>query len=213
MEVIITRAMNLVPCAIPLFLLTIVCTSCALTSGQIQQATSVQNQAVVFDIDGTLTSRVHAIRTARDGAAEAVQAYADAGCRIIYLSARVAAGIVTVSEKVKRDLVKLYRIPPERIAVTHLAVDHAAFRPRPAAEVEAVRARHRLPERFVLYAAASLPHKNHARLLKALKILKDGGDIDYVGASAVELVGPGESAGNYREIEIKDGAISVVKFR
>ncbi len=50
-------------------------------------------------------------------------------------------------------------------------------------------------------------------LAKALKILKDGGEIDYVGASAVELVGPGESAGNYREIEIKDGAISVVKFR
>jgi branched-chain amino acid transport system substrate-binding protein len=50
-------------------------------------------------------------------------------------------------------------------------------------------------------------------LAKALKILKDGGDIDYVGASAVELVGAGESAGNYREVEIKDGAISVVKFR
>jgi branched-chain amino acid transport system substrate-binding protein len=50
-------------------------------------------------------------------------------------------------------------------------------------------------------------------LEKALKILKDGGEIDYVGASAVELVGPGESAGNYREIEIKDGEISVVKFR
>jgi len=50
-------------------------------------------------------------------------------------------------------------------------------------------------------------------LAKALKILKDGGEIDYVGASAVELVGPGESAGNYREIEIKDGGISVVKYR
>ena len=50
-------------------------------------------------------------------------------------------------------------------------------------------------------------------LAKGLKILKDGGDIDYVGASAVELVGPGESAGNYREIEIKDGGISVVKYR
>jgi len=50
-------------------------------------------------------------------------------------------------------------------------------------------------------------------LAKALKILKDGGEIDYVGASAVELVGPGESAGNYREVEIKDGAISVVKYR
>ena len=31
-------------------------------------------------------------------------------------------------------------------------------------------------------------------LAKALQILADGGDIDYVGASAVELVGPGESA-------------------
>ena len=50
-------------------------------------------------------------------------------------------------------------------------------------------------------------------LEKALKILKDGGDIDYVGASAVELIGPGESAGNYREVEVKDGAISVVGYR
>jgi branched-chain amino acid transport system substrate-binding protein len=50
-------------------------------------------------------------------------------------------------------------------------------------------------------------------LAKALKILKDGGDIDYVGASAVELVGPGESAGNYREFEIKDGKIETVKYR
>jgi branched-chain amino acid transport system substrate-binding protein len=50
-------------------------------------------------------------------------------------------------------------------------------------------------------------------LAKALKILKDGGDIDYVGASAVELVGPGESAGNYREFVIKDGKIETVKYR
>ena len=40
-------------------------------------------------------------------------------------------------------------------------------------------------------------------LAKALKILEDGGEIDYVGATAVELIGPGESAGNYRQIEVK----------
>ena len=50
-------------------------------------------------------------------------------------------------------------------------------------------------------------------LAKALKIIADGGDVDYVGASAVELIGPGESAGNYRQVEIKDGAISVVGYR
>jgi branched-chain amino acid transport system substrate-binding protein len=38
---------------------------------------------------------------------------------------------------------------------------------------------------------------------KALEILANGGDVDYVGASAVELIGAGESAGNYREIEIR----------
>ena len=50
-------------------------------------------------------------------------------------------------------------------------------------------------------------------LAKGLQILKDGGDIDFVGASNVELVGSGESAGNYREIVVKDGKIETVRFR
>jgi branched-chain amino acid transport system substrate-binding protein len=50
-------------------------------------------------------------------------------------------------------------------------------------------------------------------LAKALEILAAGGDVDYIGASAVELIGPGESAGNYRQIEVKDGVISTVQFR
>jgi branched-chain amino acid transport system substrate-binding protein len=50
-------------------------------------------------------------------------------------------------------------------------------------------------------------------LAKGLEILKAGGEIDYVGASAVELIGPGESAGTYREIEVKDGKNTTVKFR
>jgi len=48
---------------------------------------------------------------------------------------------------------------------------------------------------------------------KALEIIADGGDIDYVGATAVELIGPGESAGNYREIVFEDGKITTVQFR
>ncbi len=48
---------------------------------------------------------------------------------------------------------------------------------------------------------------------KALKILAAGGEIDYVGATAVELIGAGESAGNYREIKIEGGEITTVRFR
>ena len=50
-------------------------------------------------------------------------------------------------------------------------------------------------------------------LAKALKILKDGGDVDYVGASAVELIGAGESAGNYREILVSGGKNTTARFR
>ena len=48
---------------------------------------------------------------------------------------------------------------------------------------------------------------------KAIKILRGGGEVDYVGASAVELIGAGESAGNYRQVEFKGGKIVVVGYR
>ncbi len=50
-------------------------------------------------------------------------------------------------------------------------------------------------------------------LAKGLELIAAGQDIDYVGASGVELIGPGESAGSYREIEVTDGKNETVKFR
>ncbi|MEM1301312.1 MAG: ABC transporter substrate-binding protein [Pseudomonadota bacterium] len=50
-------------------------------------------------------------------------------------------------------------------------------------------------------------------LAKGLEIIRAGGDIDYIGGSAVELVGPGEAAGSYREIEVTDGENKTVNFR
>jgi branched-chain amino acid transport system substrate-binding protein len=48
---------------------------------------------------------------------------------------------------------------------------------------------------------------------KALDLIAAGTDIDYVGASSVELIGPGESAGSFREYEFKDGKITTVGYR
>jgi branched-chain amino acid transport system substrate-binding protein len=50
-------------------------------------------------------------------------------------------------------------------------------------------------------------------LAKALELIAAGQDVNYEGASAVELIGPGESAGNYQEIEFKDGVYSTIGFR
>lgn len=48
---------------------------------------------------------------------------------------------------------------------------------------------------------------------KALEILANGGDIDLVGATGIELIGSGEAAGSYRVVEIKDGKFATVGYR
>ncbi|MFV2001946.1 MAG: ABC transporter substrate-binding protein [Paracoccaceae bacterium] len=50
-------------------------------------------------------------------------------------------------------------------------------------------------------------------LARGLEILAAGGEIDYAGGSDVELIGPGESGGTYREIEVMDGKIETVRYR
>jgi branched-chain amino acid transport system substrate-binding protein len=46
---------------------------------------------------------------------------------------------------------------------------------------------------------------------KALKILADGGEIDYVGAREIELIGPGETGGAYLEQVVQDGKFTTVE--
>ena len=91
-------------------------------------ATDVQSECVVFDIDGTLTPKVLSIKTAREGAATAVRAFADSGYLIVYLSARIPllqGGI--------RDWLEENGFPPGRLHLTESRddrKDHAAFKER-----------------------------------------------------------------------------------
>ena len=50
-------------------------------------------------------------------------------------------------------------------------------------------------------------------LAKALDLIAAGTDVDYEGATAVELIGPGESAGRYRQFEVKGAKNETVGFR
>jgi branched-chain amino acid transport system substrate-binding protein len=51
------------------------------------------------------------------------------------------------------------------------------------------------------------------QLAKGLRILANGGAIDYVGATNVELTGVGEAAGSYKEFEIQNKAFQTIRFR
>ncbi len=48
---------------------------------------------------------------------------------------------------------------------------------------------------------------------KALELIAAGTAINYEGASGVNLIGPGESAGRYRQFDIKGGKYETVTFR
>jgi branched-chain amino acid transport system substrate-binding protein len=50
-------------------------------------------------------------------------------------------------------------------------------------------------------------------LARGLQILADGGEIDYVGATNVELIGPGEAAGTYRHYTVTGSAYETVAFK
>ncbi len=50
-------------------------------------------------------------------------------------------------------------------------------------------------------------------LARGLELAAAGEDIDYVGATGVELIGPGEASGSYRVYEIEDLAEKVIEYR
>lgn len=49
-------------------------------------------------------------------------------------------------------------------------------------------------------------------LARGLEILAAGGEIDYQGATNVELIGFGEASGSFREFNVVDGAYATVQF-
>ncbi len=49
-------------------------------------------------------------------------------------------------------------------------------------------------------------------LARGLEILREGGEINYIGATNVELVGPGEAAGSFREHVVEGGEFVTIRF-
>jgi len=90
------------------------------------------------------------------------------------LSARVADAIIVPSEAVRGDVMRLLRLPAERVFVIPEAAG-AAFHPQDAVAIEAVRRRYGLEEPFLLSVGSLEPGKNRERLLQALARLRARG--------------------------------------
>jgi len=89
-------------------------------------------------------------------------------------SVKRARRVIAISEHTRRDVQRLYGMPPERIDVAYPGVD-PCFKPLPPDAVEAFRRRQNLPRRFFLYLGTLEPRKNLNRLLDAF-VTADLGD-------------------------------------
>ncbi len=86
-----------------------------------------------------------------------------------YLALRAAHVILAISEATKADLVRIFHVDPRRVLVTPLAAD-ASFAPCSRVQVDALRLKYALPERYGLYLGSNKPHKNLMRLVQAWKM-------------------------------------------
>jgi len=89
------------------------------------------------------------------------------------MGCRLAQTVVVGSQWAKQDILRQYRVDPEKIQVIAEGATGQMLSPEAMAETQQVRDRYRLPETYLLYPAIMWPHKNHVRLLQALALLRD----------------------------------------
>jgi len=91
--------------------------------------------------------------------------------RLVSAGARRAAHILVDSEASKRDVVRLLRIPQDRVEVVYLAPDETVLAPVSAQQIDAVRAKYGLTQPMVFYLGGLDKRKNVSALLRALAAL------------------------------------------
>lgn len=81
-----------------------------------------------------------------------------------------ADAIIAVSQSTKRELVRHYRVPADKVTVIYEAAD-PRFRPPTEKQIAAARARYHLPTSYLLTLCVIEPRKNHTRFLHAFERL------------------------------------------
>jgi glycosyltransferase involved in cell wall biosynthesis len=97
----------------------------------------------------------------------------------IAMAARRATRVMTVSETSKRDIIKFFGTPAEKIDVIYNAYDERLGDAPGDEVISRVRERYQLQEDFILYAGNVKPHKNLERLIDAFHLVRQRG-LDHV---------------------------------
>jgi len=93
-------------------------------------------------------------------------------------AAEGAAGIITISNHVRQTLLEQYDPDPAKVTTIYLAASPLFSRRGDAEQDRLLLRRYGVEKPYLFYPAATWPHKNHATLLAAFRLLKDAARFD-----------------------------------
>ena len=93
----------------------------------------------------------------------------------MWAAVRRSKRILTVSETSKRDILRFFDVPPDKITVIYNAIDEHFAVPPTDEQIMHVRERYQLEDQFVLYVGNVKPHKNLERLIEAFSRVRRSG--------------------------------------
>ena len=118
---------------------------------------------------------------------------------------RRAARIITLSESSRRDIIRIYGIPPEKIHAIHLAAG-PEYQPIPKEIARAaVNERYGLNDPYVIAVGVLQPRKNLALLLEAFAIAKRRAKL------AHRLVITGKAGWDYENLGVLAGRLGITE--
>ena len=92
-----------------------------------------------------------------------------------WIAANRSARILTVSEASKRDILRFFPISSDKVDVIYNAIDDRFNHTPVQIDIDRVRERYQINDRFLLYSGNVKPHKNLERLIDAFNRLRQEG--------------------------------------
>jgi glycosyltransferase involved in cell wall biosynthesis len=96
----------------------------------------------------------------------------------MWSAVRKSDRILTVSEASKRDILRFFDIPEDKVAVIYNAIDERFLAPADHERMDLIRQRYQLDHPFLLYIGNIKPHKNLERLIEAFGVVRARGLAD-----------------------------------
>jgi glycosyltransferase involved in cell wall biosynthesis len=100
------------------------------------------------------------------------QAELEARARTYKPSVEKARHVIVPSNYTRQSLIDKYNVSDDKMSLVPVGLPDG-FHRASVVEVDGVKSKYQLPDQFVLYPANPWPHKNHARLMAALRIYQN----------------------------------------